>query len=91
MSPNPSMFEDYDKSGIKYPFGKALSEFSYDLGNNNHLKRDSRANSIAGSLEGNEDASLFIAKEKNFSEVDSDYNRRKKANELMKEFDKQPA
>lgn len=33
MSPNPSMFEDYDKTNQKFGFGKSLSEFSYDLGN----------------------------------------------------------
>ena len=35
-------------------------------------KRGSRANSIAGSIGGGDDASLYIAKEKEPSEADSD-------------------
>lgn len=51
------------------------------------MKRASRANSLAGSINAGEDASLFIAKEPAPSEADSGDIRKKMSNQIRKDFD----
>lgn len=87
MSPNPSVIDEFDKNN-RYPFGKSLSEFSYDMGGHGTLpKRISRTNSIAGSID-HEDASMFLGNGQPLpSEVDSEDLRKKMLTNLKKDFE----
>mmetsp|Transcript_43032 Transcript_43032/g.31419 ORF Transcript_43032/g.31419 Transcript_43032/m.31419 type:complete len:82 (+) Transcript_43032:1409-1654(+) len=57
FSPNPYANEDFDKGSLKNAFGKALSDYSLDLGHMNLHPRPlfSRENSIPGSVVGDVD------------------------------------